>query len=187
MPRTDARKSDRLGALGYLGSAQLRALDTDRNTTGNYGLQDQRAAMAWVKENAAAFGGDPSSVMIFGESAGAGSTSAHLLAPSSWPYFQRAAMESGPVAPWISIPMDEASYAFSSIGSTLSCDGRSGADMVTCMQGAQWQDVIKAQEAGNYKWAPVVDGVELTDVPLELLNQGKWAKVPVLLGYVRCC
>lgn len=50
-------------------------------STGNTGLQDQRQAMRWVKKNIAAFGGNPNNVMIFGESAGAGSVSMHLLMP----------------------------------------------------------------------------------------------------------
>ena len=74
----------RLGVFGYLGGDELRD-DTasGANSTGNWGFQDQRAAMEWVKESIANFGGDPNKVTIFGESAGAGSTSVHLLAPKS--------------------------------------------------------------------------------------------------------
>jgi carboxylesterase type B len=69
-------------------------------STGNYGLLDQRAAMEWVKKNIAGFGGDPDRVMIFGQSAGAASTSLHTVLPKSWPYFNKAAMDSGAFVTW---------------------------------------------------------------------------------------
>ena len=62
----------RLSAFGFLGSDALRGNDLTEST-GNYGLLDQREAMRWVQNNIAAFGGDPTRVMIFGQSAGAGS------------------------------------------------------------------------------------------------------------------
>jgi len=58
--------------------------------TGNFGLWDQNLALKWVKDNIAALGGDPSSITIFGESAGAGSVSAHMLSEHSDGLFQRA-------------------------------------------------------------------------------------------------
>ena len=81
----------RLDAFGFLGSEALRARD---NSTGNFGIQDQRRAMEWIRQNAPALGADPTRVMIFGESAGAGSVANHLVRPQSWPYFSRAASES---------------------------------------------------------------------------------------------
>ena len=58
------------------------------NSSGNYGLQDQRAALSWVRANAKVFGGDPERVMLAGQSAGAASVSAHLVAPRSWGLFR---------------------------------------------------------------------------------------------------
>ncbi|EGB09102.1 hypothetical protein AURANDRAFT_24910, partial [Aureococcus anophagefferens] len=84
----------RLGALGFLGSERLRSRDP-KGTTGNYGLLDTIFALEWVRDNAAAFGGDASRVTIFGQSSGAGSVS-HLLAiERAWPLFHRAILESG--------------------------------------------------------------------------------------------
>ena len=72
----------RLSTFGFLGGEAMR--DPSDNSTGNWGLQDQRRALRWVQRNIASFGGDPRRVTIFGESAGAGSVSAHLTSKQSW-------------------------------------------------------------------------------------------------------
>jgi para-nitrobenzyl esterase len=91
----------RLGALGFIASA---ALSAESGTSGNYGLLDQQAAMRFVQGNIAAFGGDPARLTIWGESAGAGSVSTHMVMPSSWGLFAQAVVESGPVAAWTAKP-----------------------------------------------------------------------------------
>ena len=68
----------RLGVFGFLGGSDVAAHTPD-SSTGNFGIQDQREAMRWVAQNAAAFGGDPARVLIFGESAGAGSVAFHTV------------------------------------------------------------------------------------------------------------
>jgi para-nitrobenzyl esterase len=84
----------RLGALGFLGHPALAA--NGDGQLGNYGLADQVAALRWVRDNIAAFGGDPDNVTVFGESAGGMSISALLAAPSARGLFRRAVIESGP-------------------------------------------------------------------------------------------
>ena len=79
----------RLGALGFLSHPALGA------GSGNYGLQDQTAALRWVRRNAAAFGGDPHQVTLAGQSAGARSVCAQLASPGSRGLFQRAIVQSG--------------------------------------------------------------------------------------------
>lgn len=83
----------RLGALGFLAHPALAAPGQD---PGNYGLADQQAALRWVHDNIAAFGGDPDRVTIAGESAGAMSVCDHLVAPESTGLFRAAIMQSGP-------------------------------------------------------------------------------------------
>ena len=70
----------RLHIFGFLGSPSLRS---SVQTTGNWGILDQRRAFDWIRTNAAHFGGDPKSLTVFGESAGAGSISVHLAMPGS--------------------------------------------------------------------------------------------------------
>lgn len=79
----------RVGLLGFLALPQLTAPD---GGTGNWGLRDQIAALDWVRRNIAAFGGDPSRVMITGESAGGASVVALLASPPAQGLFQRAAL-----------------------------------------------------------------------------------------------
>ncbi len=86
--------SYRLGALGY-----LRYTDNSAGIEGNFGIQDQLAALRWIKANAAALGGDPARITLFGESAGAESTALHLFSiPKSKDLFRAAIMESNTAA-----------------------------------------------------------------------------------------
>jgi len=83
----------RLGPFGFLASAALRKRAAN-NGTGNYGMLDQRAVMAWVKEHISAFGGDHDAITIFGESSGGTSVGWHLVRPESAPLYNRAILES---------------------------------------------------------------------------------------------
>ena len=85
----------RLNVFGFAASTALAKREGNGAGTGNYGILDQRAAMAWVSANIDGFGGDPKRVLIVGQSAGASSVSQHLVRPSSWPFFSAAGMESG--------------------------------------------------------------------------------------------
>ena len=83
----------RMGRLGFFAHPALVAEAPD-DVRGNYGYMDQRAALQWVQRNIAAFGGNPTAVTIFGESAGGGSVLVHLTSPLSRGLFQRAIMQS---------------------------------------------------------------------------------------------
>ncbi|MBP5153146.1 MAG: carboxylesterase family protein, partial [Lachnospiraceae bacterium] len=86
----------RLGVLGYYANSEL-AEESENGTTGNYGLLDQIAALKWVKENIAAFGGDPNNITIAGESAGSSSVNALCVSPLTEGLFERAIAESSSV------------------------------------------------------------------------------------------
>lgn len=84
----------RIGALGFLAHPALDG-DSTQEMSGNHGLQDQQAALEWVRRNAGAFGGDADNVTLFGESAGATAVCAQMAAPSSADLFDRAIVQSG--------------------------------------------------------------------------------------------
>ena len=83
----------RLGVFGYLAHPDLTA-QSSRHTSGNYGLLDQMAALRWVRENIASFGGDARNVTVFGESAGASSIGYLLVTPDAKELFDKAILES---------------------------------------------------------------------------------------------
>src|SRR5688572_1384198 len=84
----------RLGVFGFLAHPELTR-ESGRNASGNYGMLDQVAALRWVQDNIAAFGGDPKNVTVFGESAGSFAVSALMASPLAAGLFHRAIGESG--------------------------------------------------------------------------------------------
>jgi para-nitrobenzyl esterase len=84
----------RLGVFGFLAHPELSA-ESPHGVSGNYGILDQLAALQWIKKNIASFGGDPSRVTIAGQSAGASSVNALIMAPQAAGLFHAAITESG--------------------------------------------------------------------------------------------
>ncbi|SEU34411.1 carboxylesterase/lipase family protein [Stigmatella erecta] len=179
----------RLGVLGFLALPQLTAPDTG---TGNWGLRDQIAALQWVRRNIAAFGGDPSRVMIAGESAGGASVAALLAAAPAQGLFHRAAVQSGTYRPVMA--QEAAVGAFPSAYSvglvTAVSLGCTHGDIATCLRSKTPAQVLGVQSRfspvnelgfGLMPTLPVVDGVVLTGRPLARIHTGA-GDVPVLMG-----
>ena len=93
----------RLGAMGFLAHPALGPA----GDVGNYGLADQQAALRWVRDNIAEFGGDPGKVTMAGESAGGMSVCDHLVAPESAGLFRSAIIQSGPCQAQLALPAAE--------------------------------------------------------------------------------
>ena len=172
----------RLNVLGFLGGAEeLRARDPKRGSAGNYGIQDQRAAMEWTRDNVAAFDGDPKRVFVWGQSAGAGSVAVHLVTKPSWPLFARAGMESGSFANWIAYNWDAAANNYNRTLAAVGC-----ADLA-CLLATNVTLLTKMVTnlsppcRDGCAWAPTVDGVEMTDYPWRLLEKGHHARGKAIL------
>lgn len=175
----------RLGILGFLAGDLLRSESGD-NSVGNYGFMDQRIAMKWVHDNIASFGGDPTKVTIFGESAGGGSVSMHLSESASWPYFSRAIIQSGSWADWTAQSYDIAQTRLPQVAANLNCN--SASDVLACLRTKSYQDVLAIGDGPTVthsflEWSPVVDGVVITADPRDHVNAGHIAPVPILLGF----
>ncbi len=182
----------RVGALGFLAHPALSAegeKQFDTYSSGNYGLMDQQAALRWVHDNIAAFGGDPSNVTIFGESAGGMSVCAHLASPQSAGLFQQAIAQSGPcMSHNPSLPAAEKQGELMAI--KLGCEGRG--DLLVCMRSKKPEEVLQALPndpafvfgEGEYGFwgVPIVDGRVLADTITHSFASGQFNRVPVING-----
>lgn len=174
----------RLGAFGFLSFPDIK------NIRGNAGLLDQRLALEWVANNIASFGGDPTKVTLFGESAGSGSVGFHLLSPGSHGLFQRAVMQSGsPNAPWATISQTEAWERSLKLATLLGCPTSNPALLETCLQQAdpkkittKQHDVIPHPSFLALPFAPHADGVFLPDKVEVLLRSNNLPKKDVVFG-----
>ncbi|XP_031608532.1 cholinesterase-like [Oreochromis aureus] len=174
----------RLGAFGFL------SLPDNTNIPGNAGLLDQRLALKWVANNIAAFGGDPSKVTLFGESAGSASVGFQLLSPGSQDLFQRAVMQSGsPNAYWATISQTEAWDRSLMLAKLLDCPSSPAAPLEACLQQADPQkistkqfEVLTPPSLLSLPFTPHVDGNFLPDAVDVLLSTGNFAKKDVMFG-----
>jgi para-nitrobenzyl esterase len=168
----------RLGALGFLAHPAL-APDGD---AGNYGFEDQQAALRWVHDNIAKFGGDPAKVTIAGESAGAVSVCDHLVAPGSAGLFRAAILQSG----LCQVQGDLAKAQKVSLDYAASVGCADPGTAAACLRD------LPAEKLKNPPWyyplgkdgmtGPVTGTAELPVDPMTAFAQGKAARVPVLIG-----
>ncbi len=170
----------RLGPFGFLASPALDSGDA-KHTFGNYGLLDQQAALQWVKENIAAFGGNPKNVTVAGESAGAISAGLHLVSPASAGLFERAILESGP---FLHIrTATDAQQRASELESALGCAGVGQA--AKCLRAISTEEILRAIPAspiGQPVWWPIVDGRLIPSQPADALAAGRFNRVAVING-----
>ena len=164
----------RLGVLGFLAAPALDG-ESPQHVSGNYGLLDQQAALAWVRRNIAWFGGDPSNVTIFGESAGAASVLLQIVSPGASGLFQRAIAESG--ADSQTLPLAAGEGIDANTVAALGCGG--AADVAACLRAVPATTIIAS---GAQVVGPVIDGVTLPQQPLDALKAGTFNHVPSIIG-----
>ena len=172
----------RLGALGFLSHPAL-ALDAPHNSTGNYGLLDQIAALQWVKNNIAKFGGDPSRVTIFGESAGGMSIGALIGSPLAKGLFHRAILESGSGLGWNIQRRDSAEAEGSRLATALGITG-TGADAARSLRALDANALLAASNAANGIGGrrPTLDGWVLPRPLDSAIVSGQANVVPIVVG-----
>ncbi len=171
----------RLGMLGYLAHPELSKESPD-NVSGNYGLLDQIAALQWVRDNIAAFGGDPHNVTIFGESAGALSVEYLLASPRARGLFQRGIVESGYLftTPELRSKRGEEPAA-EALGEWLA--GKLGAPNLAALRAMDARHLAEASMATGYVSYGTVDGKILTRQLVDTFEKGEQAPVPVIAGF----
>ncbi|KAF8303271.1 alpha/beta-hydrolase [Clavulina sp. PMI_390] len=173
----------RLGALGFL------ALD-DGVINGNYGFSDQITALKWIKQNVAAFGGDPNRVTIFGQSAGAGSVRVLLGSPKAAGLFQGAIAQSNlggsayatTYSEYLTIP-EEAALCANNIISETNCANSDPAAVRACLKAVPAATLVTLADSARY---PVVDGIYITSDRLPLKGDTSSVnKVPTMWGWMQ--
>jgi para-nitrobenzyl esterase len=171
----------RLGPLGYLHLADL--FGDEFEGSGNLGLLDQIAALEWVRDSIAGFGGDPDDVTIFGESAGAGSVGTLLGTPAAKGLFRKAVAQSGAASWWAT--REGATEITAALISRL---GVRPGD-AEALRALGWEQLVAAASElgtavgnGRLPFQPVVDGVVLPSPPLERIAAGDAAGVHLVVG-----
>jgi para-nitrobenzyl esterase len=176
----------RLGIYGFFMHPLLSA-ESEHGVSGNYGILDQIAALKWIHNNIAAFGGDPDNITVFGQSAGAGSVQQLVMSPLSKGLIDRAIIQSGGGLRGTGSDKIQ-SAEFEAAGKAMM--DKAGATTLKQMRAMDWKAVINASDAytrDTKKAAaqrPVTDGyVNSTDFTAAVLAN-KIADIPYMIGYV---
>ncbi len=179
--------------LGNFGFFAFPALARARQPEGNFAFMDQIAALKWVQRNIAAFGGDPRNVTVFGESCGGASVNALLITPQASGLFQKAIIESGGGAGWLTPerPLSGGPESGEAMGARLArhfgITGE-GADALEALRALPATKVVDGlnmttREADTrYAGGPLVDGHLYFGPPVREYARGMGARVPVLIG-----
>jgi len=192
----------RLGVFGFFASDELLA--EPQGTAGNMGLQDQREALKWVHANIAAFGGNPSRVTLWGQSAGGSSVTTHLTTAQSSPFFSAAIVMSPGLVAFRSF--ESASNYCDALAGAAGCNKTSDLTNSTlaCMRRLDWLELLGVQDgiglsldgfhpdqavktgykAGDAVWGPTSDGFEYprSSTQYSVLQSGSFSPKPILVG-----
>jgi len=173
----------RLSIFGFFVHPEL-AKESGRNAAGNYGLLDQTAALRWVHENIAAFGGDPVNVTIFGESAGSFSVSAQMASPLAKGLFQKAIGESGGAFFSAGLTFDPLTVREEKDVKTVSAKlGVSTLAELRAIPAQKLLDAFAPPQSRGFDFGPSVDGYFLPESVPAIFAAGKQNDVPLLAGW----
>jgi len=171
----------RLGALGFFYNGDV---------PGNFGIYDQTMALQWIQNVISSFGGDPTKVTIWGQSAGGTSVACHLISPASKDLMSAAAMDSNPITLNLN-SVQQATQLSSRFAQLLGC----GDDDLDCLRSQSTSAILTAQNAAIeiyplhplnafMPWQPMVDGTLIPAQPLTAIANGQYSHVPFISGTV---
>ncbi|XP_051057515.1 acylcarnitine hydrolase [Phodopus roborovskii] len=163
----------RLGVLGFFSTG-------DQHARGNWGFLDQVAALRWVQQNIAHFGGNSDQVTIFGESAGGTSVSSHVVSPMSKGLFHGAIMESG-VAVLPGLISSSSEMVYQTVANLSGCETMDSEALVHCLRAKNEAEILVINKVFQVIPA-VVDGEFLPRHPQELLASVDFHPVPSIIG-----
>ena len=176
----------RIGALGFTDFSSFST--AGRTFDSNLGLRDQVAALEWVRDNIAEFGGDPGNVTIFGESAGGISVTSLMCIPAARGLFRQAYAQSAAPSSAYSLEL-HAAWARDLLG-ILEVPLSEAAEALTLLPAEELvratnlltSKIGPADKPGSLSVSPVIDGEFLPEHPIDTFRQGKAAPVPLVLG-----
>jgi len=173
----------RLGALGFMAHPDL-VKESNHGSSGNYGLLDQIAALRWVRDNIAKFGGDPDNVTIAGESAGAWDVSLLMTSPLAKGLFNKAIQESGSIAAFKgALPPARAQELGQKVAAQLNAPEENAIAFLRKVPGVE---IMKAGVAARGKdqtgLEASVDGWVLPERPEKVYAEGRALHIPVITG-----
>jgi para-nitrobenzyl esterase len=175
----------RLGVFGFFAHPELTK-ESPQRASGNYGLLDQHAALRWVRENIAAFGGDPRRVTIAGESAGSISVSAQMASPLSKSLLAGAIGESGSILGALSaVPLAQGEQAGVKFAAGIFAAGIKAGPPPSLaeLRALPAEQLLEATAKPGTPWfTPTVDGWFFPKSPFEIYAAGEQARVPLLAG-----
>lgn len=164
----------RVGIFGFFAHPELTK-ESGHNASGNYGLMDQLAALKWVKQNIAAFGGDPDNVTIAGQSAGSMSVNCLVASPLGKGLFQKAIAESG------------ASFITGQYGGTTLQQAEQEGEREVKVLGtnsiAELRNKPASELVNKSHSRPIIDGYVLPKSIAQIFDEGKENDVPLLTGW----
>jgi para-nitrobenzyl esterase len=173
----------RLGVFGWLSHPALTA-ESLHQSSGNYALLDQIAALDWVRRNIAKFGGDPNNVTLFGQSSGAEYAGCLMASPLAHGLFHRAIMQSGSptdLYPSVHHPGGEVGSAEKSgLDLAHKLGAGDGPEAIKKLRTASTDDVLKAAADGEFDH--IIDGWVLPEQPLVIFARHEQADIPVIIG-----
>ncbi len=174
----------RLGALGFLDLSSFNS--PRRRFDSNIGLRDVLAALGWVRDNIAAFGGDPEKVTLFGESAGAGLITTMLATPVAGGLFAGAIAQSSPATSVYD--RDRARHVAVAVLDKLGIDPsdaerlRDAPTAAILAAANEVFDEVPVRNPGTLAFVPIVDGDLLHDYPVKVAQEGRSHPVPLIVG-----
>jgi len=168
----------RLNVFGFLAHPELTK-ESPHHASGNYGLLDQNAALRWVRQNIAAFGGDPAKITIAGESAGSIAVCAQMASPLSKDLIAGAIGESGsPMGTLTPVALAEAEQVGVRFANKLRVKS------LAELRKIQAKQLLEATaEAGFGRFPLTIDGYFFPKNPVDTFTAGEQARVPLLVGW----
>jgi para-nitrobenzyl esterase len=173
--------NSRLGPMGYLAHPALTA---EGQGSGNYGTLDLKASLEWIRDNIAAFGGDPNNVTIFGESGGGSKVISQMATPLTEGLFHKAIVESGSALATADRSLALADAEAAGVKLAAAVGVADGPDALAALRAVGWEQIQEAstKEEVGFRASPAVDGAVIPKAINEMFKAGEQRKVPLIVG-----